>query len=192
MGISPIVTNHRRTQARRRPPIEGAACLAFLVALLCLAGCAGPQEIPADRESGRVASIADGDTLRLADGRRVRLVQIDAPERGVECYGEEAQTALASLAPVGTRIVLEREPSLDDRDRFGRLLRTVLVGTRNVNLSLVERGAAAPYFYRGARSPRAGALLRAAERARVERRGLWGSCPAARLRPTRAVDSGAA
>jgi len=134
--------------------------------------------------------VADGDTLRLDRGRRVRLVQIDAPERGEECYGVQAQAALALLAPSGETVRLEREPGLDDRDRFGRLLRTVFVGELNVNLALVERGAAAPYFYRGDRGRGAAALLRAAERARAERRGLWGACPAARLRPTRAVEAG--
>lgn len=191
MGISPIVPNVHRSQAGPRPPIEGTAFLAFCVTLLWLGGCSGPQPTPADGERGRIASISDGDTLRLVDGRRIRLVQIDAPERDFECFGGEARAALAEIAPPGTSIVLEREPALDDRDRFDRLLRTVLVGGRNVNLALVERGAAAPYFFRGGRGRGAAALLRAAERARAERRGLWGSCPAARLRPTRAVDSGA-
>nr|MBA3380320.1 hypothetical protein [Actinomycetota bacterium] len=38
-------------------------------------------------ESGVVASVYDGDTLSLSDGRRVRLLQIDTPELGSgECY----------------------------------------------------------------------------------------------------------
>ena len=141
---------------------------------------------------GRVATVADGDTLRLSDGQRVRLVQIDAPERGQECFGDQARAALLRLVPPGTQIELEREPGLDDHDRFGRLLRTVRLHGRNVNLALVVEGAAAPYFYRGDRGRGAAALLQAAERARKGRRGLWGSCPDARLRPTRAVDSGPA
>jgi endonuclease YncB( thermonuclease family) len=137
-----------------------------------------------------VATVADGDTLRLTDGRRIRLVQVDAPELGAECFGDRARVALLQLVPRGTEITLEREPALDEHDRFGRLLRTVSVHGRNVNLALVAQGAAAPYFYGGARGRGAAALLEAAERAREERRGLWGSCPGARLRPTRAVDSG--
>jgi endonuclease YncB( thermonuclease family) len=155
-----------------------------------LSGCASEPVAPGRVEHGRVATVADGDTLRLSDGRRIRLVQIDAPERGQECFGERARLALLQLAPPGSEVALEREPSLDDHDRFGRLLRTVRVGDRNVNLARVSQGAAAPYFYRGARGRGSAALLEAAERARDERRGLWGSCPRARLRPTRAVDSG--
>ena len=155
-----------------------------------LTGCASEQAASGRVEHGRVARVADGDTLRLTDGRRIRLVQIDAPERGRECFGERARLALLQLAPPGREVTLEREPALDDHDRFDRLLRTVRVGDRNLNLALVAEGAAAPYFYRGARGRGSAALLEAAERARGERRGLWGSCPQARLRPTRAVDSG--
>ena len=39
----------------------------------------------------RIASITDGDTVKLADGRSVRLLQIDTPElNGNECYAKEA------------------------------------------------------------------------------------------------------
>ncbi|MBA2298005.1 MAG: thermonuclease family protein [Actinobacteria bacterium] len=141
-------------------------------------------------ESGRVGRISDGDTLRLEDGRRIRLVQIDAPERRGECYGNAATEVLARLAPVGSTIELERDPVLDDLDRNQRLLRYVRVDGLDLNLELVRLGTAAPYFYRGARGERAEALLVAAERARTKRLGLWGACPAARLVPTRQVAAG--
>ena len=50
-----------------------------------------------------VASITDGDTLRLTSGARVRLVQIDTPELGGECYSRAAARELARLVPPGTR-----------------------------------------------------------------------------------------
>ena len=156
-------------------------------------GCAATEPEPehaAAPESGRVARISDGDTLRLADGRRIRLVQIDAPEREVECFGNAATKALARLAPVGSTIELERDPRLDDLDRNGRLLRYVRRGSLDLNLELVRLGAAAPYFYRGARGARAEALLDATEEARAARRGLWRACPAARLAPTRQIAAG--
>ena len=99
-------------------------------------------------ETGVVASVYDGDTLALTDGRRVRLLQIDTPELGSgECYSRAARTALLSLAPLGTRIALEADGALDRTDRYGRLLRYVRREAVNVNLELVRRGAAAPYFY---------------------------------------------
>jgi endonuclease YncB( thermonuclease family) len=171
----------------RSRTFRSAVCVAVL---LVAVGCARESVPGGPVEHARVATVSDGDTLRLTDGRRIRLVQIDAPERGVECFGDRARAALLRLAPPGTRVELEGDPALDDRDRFGRLLRTVRVRGRSVNLALVAQGAAAPYFYRGARGRGAGALLEAAERARSERRGLWGSCLGVRLLPTRALDSG--
>jgi micrococcal nuclease len=128
-----------------------------------------------------VAVVVDGDTLHLEDGRRIRLVQIDAPERS-ECYGRQATAALGRLAPRGTRVELERDPALDAADDGRRLLRYVLADGRNVNLLLVEQGAAAPYFFRNARGRLAGELLDAAHAARRERQGLW-RCAGARLEP---------
>jgi endonuclease YncB( thermonuclease family) len=77
----------------------------------------------------------------------VRLVQIDAPELGEgECYAPESRRELERLAPPGTRIEIAADPALDDVDRYGRLLRYVLVDETNVNIELVRRGAATPYF----------------------------------------------
>lgn len=119
-------------------------------------------------------------------------MQIDAPEPGTECYGRQATRALADLAPPGTALRLERDPRLDDADRFGRLLRYAHAGDRNLGLVLVERGAAAPYFFRGARGRYARDLSAAATAARAGGRGLWDACPDARLEPERALASGQA
>ena len=142
-------------------------------------------------ETGVVASVYDGDTLTLTDGRRVRLLQIDTPELGSgECYSRAARTALVALVPVGARVGLAFDPALDRVDRYGRILRYVSRGATNVNLELVRRGAAAPYFYRGERGRYATALQRAATGARAGKRGLWKACPATVLDPARAVTTG--
>jgi endonuclease YncB( thermonuclease family) len=138
-----------------------------------------------------VASVYDGDTLSLRDGRRVRLLQIDTPELGSgECYSRAARTALLGLAPPGSRVVLETDPALDRTDRYGRLLRYVKRNGVNVNFELVRRGAAAPYFYRGERGRYAGSILQAAQDAKATKRGLWEACPATLLNPFRAVETG--
>ena len=133
--------------------------------------------------NGVVANVNDGDTLTLRDGAKVRLVQIDAPELTSDCYGREARRALDSLAPEGTPVRLVRDPELDDRDTYGRLLRYVFVGDTDVNLELVRRGAASPYFFRGERGEHADELLDAVDAAREEHAGYWGACPGARLSP---------
>ena len=122
-----------------------------------------------------VASVTDGDTLRLTNGERVRLVQIDAPERG-ECFATEARDALLRLAPVGSSVALESDSALDQVDRHGRLLRYVRRGSVNVNIELVRRGAAVPYFYDGDRGRYASRMLAAERAAKSARRGLWGAC----------------
>jgi micrococcal nuclease len=157
--------------------------LAFCV--LALAGCGGAD---GGELTGVVDRVSDGDTIRLEDGTRVRLVQIDAPEVAArECFGEDASRALLSLIPPGTEVRVVHDEELDRVDRFGRRLGYVFRGETNVNLELVSRGAAAPYFFRGDRGRFADELLRAARCARSERRGLWRACPRTSLDPEAAI-----
>jgi endonuclease YncB( thermonuclease family) len=131
--------------------------------------------------SGVVARVNDGDTLTLEDGAKIRLVQVDAPELTTDCFGRDARDVLASLVPPGARVHLVRDPALDDHDTYGRLLRYVVAGDTDVNVELVVRGAASPYFFRNERGMHAEELLDAVDEARDGRRGFWGACPDARL-----------
>jgi micrococcal nuclease len=124
--------------------------------------------------SAVVASVTDGDTLRLTNGQRIRLLQIDAPEAG-GCYAKDARAALFRLAPIGSRVALEADPRLDQVDRYGRLLRYVHRRGVNVNVELVRSGAAEPYFYGGERGRYATRLDEAARAAKGARRGVWGA-----------------
>jgi micrococcal nuclease len=149
--------------------------------LLATVAAAAALAAPAGAAVTRVAHVTDGDTIRLANGTRVRLVQIDTPEVyfGTECFGHAASRALERLLPPGTPIRLVADPALDRVDRYGRLLRYV-VRVRdglNVNVALVRAGVAAPYFYDGDRGRYAALLTRLALRARALHRGLWGACP---------------
>lgn len=124
-----------------------------------------------------MARIGDGDTLDLRNGGRVRLVQVDAPELGQgECYARAAREELQRLAPPGTSVELERDPDLDAVDGYGRLLRYVVADETNVNVELVRRGAATPYFFHGERGRLAERLLDAVVEARRGRRGMWDAC----------------
>ena len=176
----------------RHAAVGALVCLILISASLVVsaAGAAGDRETSRS-ETAVVASIYDGDTLSLRDGRRVRLLQIDTPELGSgECYSRAARTALLSLAPTGRPVVLEIDPALDRTDRYGRLLRYVKRNGVNVNVELVRRGAAAPYFYRGDRGRYAASLMRAAHGAKAAKRGLWNACPSTVLDPVRAVSTG--
>jgi micrococcal nuclease len=135
-----------------------------------------------------VERIIDGDTLVVRGGARVRLVQIDAPESGEECYAAASTLELARLSPPGSHVVLEADPQLDRVDRYGRLLRYIHAGGRNVNLELVRRGAATPWFYDGDRGRYAVRLLAATTAARAAQRGMWGACRVS-WRPDGPVDT---
>lgn len=128
-------------------------------------------------DGARVARVADGDTLVLEGGERVRLLQIDAPEvGGGECFAGASTRELERLVGPGERVELEADPKLDRRDRHGRLLRYVHAGSDNVNVELVRRGAATPFFLRGRRGRYADEFLAAVAEARSEARGMWGAC----------------
>lgn len=140
--------------------------------------------------SATIARVLDGDTIVLTDGRRIRLVQVDAPESDEdECYAAEAKGVLIRLLPVGTEVEIETDPALDERDRFGRILAYVERDGTNINLELVRQGAASPYFFHGDRGRDALDLLRAANEARQHQRGLWAACPSTALDPLHSVQT---
>jgi endonuclease YncB( thermonuclease family) len=165
----------------------------LLLAVLLLPATAGAQTRAAG-QLARIDHVADGDTVDLTNGARVRLVQIDTPEVyfAPECYGEQASRITKRLLPPGTLVRLTAEPATDKVDRYHRLLRYVVRARDglNVNVYLVKIGAAAPYFYDGRRGRYARLLDRLAHRARATHRGLWGACPRTPYSPNRGVATG--
>jgi len=118
-----------------------------------------------------VTHVTDGDTLNVRCGareERVRLLQIDTPEREEPLY-EEAGRALEALI-AGRRVALEL--GFEERDAHGRLLAYVFAGGENLNLAMVRDGWS-PYFdrYGAGAYPRefAAAELSARERGL----GIW-------------------
>lgn len=162
--------------------VLAAVATAALVAVLVLRGDGGGE---------LVAHVRDGDTVELAGGGVVRLVQIDTPELAEgECYALEAQAELRRLLPAGTRVRVASDDALDRVDRFGRRLAYVFKGDLLVNRALVARGAASVWFFDGRQGRYARDLLAAARRARAAGVGLWGACRGTRLDPDAPVDSG--
>ena len=144
------------------------------------------------KQNAVVARVIDGDTIELVGGQRVRLVQIDTPEKRTECYGEAASEVTGRLLPPGTHVRIEQDPGLDQVDRYQRKLAYVWKGDEDVNVTLVREGAAGVWFYGGRRGRHAGELLQATEQARAERKGLWAACQLARFDPLDAMSSGPA
>ena len=153
-----------------------AALVSVFSAATLLSACAENEAIVSE-DAAVVQRVADGDSIVVQGGDRVRLLQIDAPELGAgECYGRDALEELERILQPRDVIVLEADPRLDRVDRFRRLLRYVRLGETNVNVELVRRGAATPYFRRGARGRHADELLEAVDEARDGRRGVWSAC----------------
>lgn len=95
-----------------------------------------------------VERVIDGDTLELDDGRKVRLLQVDAPEQG-ECGYERAADYLERTVNVVVR--LERDPEFDNEDKYGRLLRYVHMGDVLINADMHQRNLVDDMFYEGKR-----------------------------------------
>lgn len=137
-----------------------------------------------------VARIYDGDTVTLISGERVRLLQIDSPElSSSECYANEAKTALVKILSGPGSLSMRIDPALDKVDKYGRLLRYIFKGNVNVNLKMVEVGAAAPYFYQTKRGQYSDKLLAAANTAKKNSIGLWKLCSGTNLQPNSALDT---
>jgi endonuclease YncB( thermonuclease family) len=144
--------------------------------------------LPTANANIRIASITDGDTVKLGDGKSVRLLQIDTPElKGSECYAKEAQVELAKLLNRSGVVRLTTDAKLDQVDAYGRLLRYLFKGRTNLNLEMVKIGAATPYFYKRKLGMYSQELLAAAESARANKLGLWAACPGTKLDPYRAL-----
>lgn len=91
--------------------------------------------------------VVDGDSFHLG-GEKIRILGVDAPEiGGAMCADERAKgeaardrlRAILSSAPI--RLTSDNR----DRDQYGRLLRNVSVGGRDVGETLVEEGLARQY-----------------------------------------------
>jgi endonuclease YncB( thermonuclease family) len=129
-----------------------------------------------------VAAVIDGDTLKLTDGRIVRLIGAKAPKPPLSWRGDDpwpvvddardALSALASGKPVKLRFGGRRE------DRHGYLLAQVFVGEGENRLwlqdELIAKGLARVYSFADNRACVAELLAREAD-ARTKRLGVWGS-----------------
>lgn len=92
-------------------------------------------------EGVSVLRVIDGDSIELKNGTEVRLLGINAPERGQSCY-QEAANRLRELIE-NKNVILEKD--VEDKDQYGRLLRFVFFENENINLKMVKEGYAKVY-----------------------------------------------
>lgn len=141
-----------------------------------------PKTEPTLHERARVIRVVDGDTIevRLTSGaeKDVRILGIDTPEvyGGTECWGPQASAAMKKRLPKGTVVNLTSDPTQDRVDRYGRILRYVAKGGKDVGFAMVRAGNAEVYVYGGNPFKRTGAYKKAENRAKASNRGMWGAC----------------
>lgn len=90
-----------------------------------------------------VTKVLDGDTVIVEGGHNVRLLGIDADERGYPCY-ESAKSWLEELV-LNKKVRLEKDQT--DVDQYNRCLRYIFLDEQNISLQLVKQGLAIARFY---------------------------------------------
>ncbi len=181
----------RRTGPAPSRPLKraklGFALFVCLFARQPLAG-ADPCLQPPLGEPLQVTKAFDGDTLLLADGRKVRLAGIDTPELAREELPEEpyARAALALLEETLERSAqrIHLLPARDTTDRYGRLLAHVYTPDgQSLQVLLLQAGLGLVNI----QPPNIGHLdcyLKAENRARERGMALWRHLPT----PSRELD----
>lgn len=122
-------------------------------------------------EMVKVAFVIDGDTIELTDGRRVRYIGIDAPEKK-KCFSEDAKEENKRLV-AGKAVRLKKDVS--ETDSYKRLLRYVYVDDIFVNGSLVGDGYAKAWDVPPNKSNK-DMLFTLQKDAKDAGRGLWQLC----------------
>lgn len=126
-----------------------------------------------DRDACVIASVTDGDSFRCRDGRRIRLLLLDAPEMDQAPFGEQARAALRARLRRNDTTWLAYD--VQREDRYGRTLAhawTAPRGGTHVNLAQARDGwAVAVVFPPNVRHIEQ--VRAAVAEARRARRGLW-------------------
>ena len=131
-----------------------------------------------DPVTARVERVIDGDTIRVRhQGKNytVRLIGVDTPEtkhptQAVERFGREA-SAFTKAALEGKLVALVKDRTGDTIDRYGRLLRHVLLDGDNFNARLIREGYA--HAYRRFPFSKRTEFIQLEEQARQRGIGLW-------------------
>ena len=141
---------------RLNPPVR------LLAAIIALA-----VSFPAWADfTGKVVAVADGDSitvLRDLEQVKVRLVDIDAPERA-QPFGTRSRRALSALVHGQEVLVVER-----GIDRYQRILGRVYRGDLDVIAEQIRQGMA--WVFR--RYTKDASLYAIEAEAREQKRGLW-------------------
>ena len=167
----------------------------LLCLALFLAGCGEEKNISENssqstqnqqgqKEFISVLQVVDGDTFSVWMNDQVEIVRvigIDSPETGEkyrrkECFGRESTRKAIEILE-GKKVSLEVDPTQADRDQYDRLLRHVFLENGvNYGLNMIEEGFAEEMTFEGTEYKYQNEFMVAQEKAKQEKRGLWGVC----------------
>ncbi len=122
----------------------------------------------------KVTKIIDGDTIELISGEKIRYLEVSTPEiRPRECYGQESKQKNIEL--VQGKTIYIQPPTKGKKKSFDRTLAYVFTSNSFVFLELVKDGYAIVELYAGPN--KFYDLLKQAEnKAKLNKKGLWGAC----------------
>lgn len=113
-----------------------------------------------------VKEVLDGDTFMLMNGDRIRLLSVDAPEKG-RCGAQEATEALSALI-AGKSVTIKEER----RDQYGRRMGLIYVGGTLVNEMMLASGWTRPTYDKNSQKDR---LQTASHKATEDKLGIHSS-----------------
>lgn len=133
---------------------------------------AGNQQVIQQLQTVTIAKVSDGDTVRLADGRKIRFCGIDAPEKA-QPLGSESTAKLAAL--------LNGEVKLQpiETDKYQRTVAELWVkkpGEKvytSVNAAMARSGMAWHYAKYSQNCPSQAAIVAGETGAKGKRLGIW-------------------
>jgi micrococcal nuclease len=149
-----------------------AASMIWTMTLL-MACAPSAAQVPQKEVFGRIVRVTDGDTVTLLSSDntqiKLRLAGTDAPESRMP-YGQASRVHLAGL-------VLNKEvvAVTQKQDHYGRNVATLFIGTKDINLSMVQADMA--WHYKQFESVLDKSIARkhaqSEQTARFEQQGLW-------------------
>jgi len=130
----------------------------------------------ADTLTGRVISIADGDTVTIVNNKhqtKIRLAEIDTPEKN-QPYGKKAKKALSDFI-FNKKVEVE----VVTIDRYGRTVGKIFLDKQNINKEMVKAGHAWVYV----KYAKDKTLFTLEKNAKENQLGLWALPEGERIPP---------
>lgn len=137
----------------------------------------------------KVTKVSDWDTIKVdIDGKTetIRILSLDTPEKFTtrtgeeECYGKEA-SKVANDMLYGKKVYIEKDLSQDSKDRYGRLLRHVILENGDLfQQKMIAEWYGFNYVYKKP-SFYNEVLEKAEKEAKKNNKWVWAKCDGKRL-----------